>query len=172
MGWTPAESKLCSYLADRSPRYNKRSKTIPTITRYGVAACLLVVSWAVSEYETDILFGVPSIEAFYFAVLLAARVLGKGPAWFCAALSMLYICWVLPPDDSLMVYHAHLHRAASNAAAIFGTLLLWPSAGFGDWFYRLGSLQRRAMESSKDQNSSSVSAIGRPSAASRSVITS
>jgi hypothetical protein len=172
MRWTSAENKLCSYLIDRSPRYNKRSKKKPTIIRYGVAACLLVVAWSVSEYETDILFGVPSVEAFYFAVLLAARVLGKGPAWICAALSMLYICWVLPPDESLMVDRAHLHRAASNAAAIFGTLLLWPSAGFGDWFYRLASLQRRAIESSKDQNSSSLSAIGRPSAASRSTITS
>lgn len=172
MGWTPAENKLCSYLVDTSTRYSKKNNKTLTIFRYGVVVCLMTVAWVVSEYENDVLLGQPSIEAFYFAVLLAARVLGKWPAWVCAALSVLSICWVLPPDESFAVSYENLPRLASNVAVLCGILLLWPAAGFGDWFYRLSALQRRAIESSKDQNSSSLSAIGRPSAASRSTITS
>lgn len=129
----------------------------------------MAVAWAVSEYELDILFGHPSLVAFYLAMLLSARVLGKGPAWVCAALSILCICWVLPPDESFAVYPEHLTRAAGNAIVLCGTLLLWPPAGFGDWFYRLYAIQRRIMMSIMRQNSSSSSSIGSPRAASRSI---
>lgn len=169
MKWTPAENRLFSYLAEISPRYNKRKTNSPAIIRYGAAACIMAAAWAVSEFEIDILFGTPSFEALYFGMMLAARVLGKGPAWFCAVLSLLFICWVLPPDESLAVYRDQLPRAASNAAALCATLLMWPAAGFGDWFYRVPALHRRAIASIVRQNSSSSSSIGRPRAASRSI---
>lgn len=170
--WTPAESKLCVFLAANSPIYRRKNRVIAlTVTKYGVATIASLIACVLTEISLDYI-GAIIMAPLYFAILVACRCFGKGPAWLCALISVPMMAWIISPDESLAMEIEEIPRLIGNIAVEVAILVLWPSAGFGDWSYRLSAIQRRTIASIKNQNSSSVSSIGRPSAASRSTITS
>lgn len=166
---TPKEQRLCAFIAEHSPKYNGGSNAARQLIRYGLATALTGAAAAIVHAES-FLIPILTYSPLYLSMMLSARLFGKGQAWLSAVLAMLVIMWWSPPGGSFEV--SEPIRVIGNGIALACVLLLWPASGFGDCSYRLSAIHRRIMASSNAQNSSSFSVIGRPSADSRSAITS
>jgi hypothetical protein len=165
-GWTAREERLCTFLSKHSQRYRAPS---PTVLLYVISAALTLFSCLMVQAEYEVI-GVATHFPAYVALILAIRLCGRGPAWLSVVVATLGIMWFIPPPDSFAVATEEVPRLLNNICGMTALVTMWPRRHFGDMSYRLLAIQRRAIESIRRQNSSSSSAIGRASIASRSTI--
>lgn len=170
--WTPAEARLCRFLAAECPRYQHLNGGPRKAAGYGFAFALTMLAAIILELESLWLSTSLTLCTLACATMITARCAGRGPAWLSVALSIPVIFWYIPPLDSFAVEIAYIPRVIGNIGISVGVVWLWPPSGFGDLRYLISSIQRRTIASIVPQKNSSSSDIGRLSVASRSTTTS